>query len=104
MLHFDNAPVYNTEGLQESLANFGFRRMEPPRYRPDLALCDFFLFGAMKQAFAGQYFDVTAIFLCVWRHLWEGFLRTSSRPFVRNEYGDSNDAMRAVENALSEHC
>jgi hypothetical protein len=38
MLHFDNAPVHNIEGVQESLANFGFRRVESPPYSPDLAL------------------------------------------------------------------
>jgi hypothetical protein len=32
--------------------------MEHPRYSPDVALCDFFLFGAMKQAFVGQHFDI----------------------------------------------
>jgi hypothetical protein len=30
LLHFDNAPVHNSEGVQESLANFGFRRMDHP--------------------------------------------------------------------------
>jgi hypothetical protein len=53
MLHFDNAPVHSTEGVQESLANFGFRRMDHPPYSPYLTLCDFFLFSAMKQAFTG---------------------------------------------------
>jgi hypothetical protein len=31
--------------------------MEHPHYSPDLTLCHFFLFGAMKQAFTGQHFD-----------------------------------------------
>jgi hypothetical protein len=56
VLYFNDAPVHNTVGVQESLANFGFRRMEYPPYSPDLAPCDFFLFGAMKRAFAGQHF------------------------------------------------
>jgi hypothetical protein len=42
MLYFDNAPVHNAEGVQESLAFFGFRRMEQPPYGLDLALSDFF--------------------------------------------------------------
>jgi hypothetical protein len=50
MLHFDNALVHNTEGVQKSLANFGFRRMELPPDTRDLAPCHF---GAMEQAFAG---------------------------------------------------
>jgi hypothetical protein len=53
MLHFDNAPVHNPVEARESLANFGFKRMEHPPYTPDFAPCDFFLFGAMKRAFAG---------------------------------------------------
>jgi hypothetical protein len=48
MPRFDNAPVYNTEGVQESLANFGFRRMEHSPSGPGLAPCDFCLFSAMK--------------------------------------------------------
>jgi histone-lysine N-methyltransferase SETMAR len=59
MLYFHNAPVHNTEGVQESLVNFGFRRIGHPAYSPDLAPCDFFLSGAMKQAFAKQHFDTT---------------------------------------------
>jgi histone-lysine N-methyltransferase SETMAR len=42
MLHFDNAPVHNTEKVQENLASFGFRRMAHPPYSQDLAPCDFF--------------------------------------------------------------
>jgi hypothetical protein len=34
MLHFDNAPVRNTEGAPESLANCGFRRTEHSPYSP----------------------------------------------------------------------
>jgi arginyl-tRNA--protein-N-Asp/Glu arginylyltransferase len=41
LLHFDNALVHDTEGVQENLANFGFRRMKHLLYRPDLAPCDF---------------------------------------------------------------
>jgi hypothetical protein len=47
--------------------------MEYPSYSPDLAPCDFFLFGAMKQAFSGQLFDTIDDLLSVWRHSWESF-------------------------------
>jgi hypothetical protein len=63
MLHFDNAPVHNTEGVQENLASFGCRRMEHLPYNQDLAPCDFFLFGAMKEAIAGQHFATLMTFL-----------------------------------------
>jgi histone-lysine N-methyltransferase SETMAR len=52
MMHFDNAPIHRTEGIQESMANFEFRRMEYLPYSPDLAPCNFFLLDAMKQSFA----------------------------------------------------
>jgi hypothetical protein len=42
MLHFDNAPVQNTEGVQESLATFGFRRLDHRLYSPYLTACGFF--------------------------------------------------------------
>jgi hypothetical protein len=48
---------HNTEGVEKSLRIFGFKRMEHPLYSPNLAPCDFFLFSAIKQAFAGQYFE-----------------------------------------------
>jgi hypothetical protein len=41
--------------------------MEYPPYSPDLAPCDFFLFGAMKQVFAWQHFDTIEDFLLVWK-------------------------------------
>jgi hypothetical protein len=58
--------------------------MEHPPYGLALVPYDFFLFGAMKQAFAWQHFDTIDDFLWVWRHFWEGFLRTFYRPFFKN--------------------
>jgi histone-lysine N-methyltransferase SETMAR len=55
MLPFDNAPVHNAEAVRQNLASFGFRRVAHPPYSPDLAPRDFFLFGAVKQAFTGQH-------------------------------------------------
>jgi hypothetical protein len=42
MLYFDNPPIRNAEAVQESLTNFGLRRMRHSSYGPDLAPCDFF--------------------------------------------------------------
>jgi hypothetical protein len=44
-------------GIQEHLTNFGFKRFEHPPYSPDLALYDFFSFGARKEHFSGQRLD-----------------------------------------------
>jgi hypothetical protein len=55
MLHFDNAPVHNTERTGENLASFGFRRAGIRLIvRIQHHVTSFF--GAMKQAFARQRF------------------------------------------------
>jgi hypothetical protein len=87
MLHFDNAPVHSTERVQESLANFGFRRTEHPPYSPDLTPYAFFLFGAMKQARAGQYFDAIGHFFMAAEAFLGGlsvdFLQTVCQEWIR---------------------
>jgi histone-lysine N-methyltransferase SETMAR len=78
VVHFDNVPIHNTEAVQECLtdcglriADCGFRRVNHPAYSPDLAPCDFFLFGAMKENFSGiRFASVDELFQSV-----EGFLR-----------------------------
>jgi hypothetical protein len=57
MLHFDNGPTHNAEGVQKYVTGLGFKRLEYPPYSLDLAPCDFFLFGAMKGNCWGQHFD-----------------------------------------------
>jgi histone-lysine N-methyltransferase SETMAR len=57
MLHFDNGPIHNAEGVQKHLRGLGFKRLEHPPCSLDLAPCNFFLFGAMKGNFWGQRFD-----------------------------------------------
>jgi hypothetical protein len=48
-------------------------------YTPDLTLCDFFLFGAMKQAFASQHFaTIHDLLMSV-----EAFLRGLSADFLQ---------------------
>jgi hypothetical protein len=49
MVHFDNAPIHNTEEVQGYCANVEFRRMKHALYRPDLAPCDFFLLRQSKR-------------------------------------------------------
>jgi hypothetical protein len=70
MLHFDNGPIHNPEGVQQDLAGLALKRLEHP-YSLDLAPCDFFLFGAMKGPFRGQRCDsLDGLF-----DAGEGFLR-----------------------------
>jgi hypothetical protein len=102
MLHFDHAPIHNTEEVQGHLTNLGFTRMEHPPYGPDLASCDFFLFDAMKESFSGQRFDsVEEIFLAV-----EALLRWLSVDFLQASFLEWERRLRyaekAAENMLSE--
>jgi hypothetical protein len=48
-IHFDNAPMHNTEMVREMLTQWNIPGMDQPPYSPDLAPCDFFLFGYLKQ-------------------------------------------------------
>jgi hypothetical protein len=56
VLHFDNAPIHNTSTVATKLGASGFRRMKHPPYSPDLAPCDFFLFGYLKERLRGESF------------------------------------------------
>jgi hypothetical protein len=40
VLHFDNAPIHNTDEIQGHLMNLGFTKMEHPPYSPDPARCN----------------------------------------------------------------
>jgi hypothetical protein len=53
ILHLDNASIC----VLEQTETCGFSRTDHPTYSPDLAPCDFFLFGHLKANLAGQLFD-----------------------------------------------
>jgi histone-lysine N-methyltransferase SETMAR len=55
-LHFDNAPIHNTKQVISKLNSLQLKRMNHPPYSPDLAPCDFFLFGYIKRKLAGSSF------------------------------------------------
>jgi hypothetical protein len=58
--------------------------MNHPAYSPDLALCDFFLFGAMKEHFSGMRFaSVDEVFQGV-----EGFLRGLSADILQTVFAE----------------
>jgi hypothetical protein len=82
MVHSDNAPIHNTEEIQEHLTDFGFKRMEHPPYSLDLASCDFYLFSVMKENFSGQCFEsVDELFFA-----FEAFLRGLSADFLQTVF------------------
>jgi hypothetical protein len=103
MLHFDNGPIHNAEGVQEHLTDHGFKRLEHPPYSLDFTPCDFFLFGAMKGNFWRQRFDSLDGLFDAGESFWEGYVLISYRRFFKNRYGTHDYALKAAENMLSEH-
>jgi histone-lysine N-methyltransferase SETMAR len=56
VLHFDNAPAHKTKEVGQCLGHYDLLRFEHPPYSPDLAPCDFFLFGYLKTRLQGKQF------------------------------------------------
>jgi AraC-like DNA-binding protein len=99
MVHFGNAPIHNTGGVQEQLTNLGFTRMEHPPDSPDLAPCDFYLFGAMKENFSGQRFErVDELFFAV-----EAFLGGLSAHFLRTVFLEWERRLRVYCESRAEY-
>jgi len=57
MLLHDNAPVHKAKNVPAAIAKCGFQEMNHPPYRPNLALCDYFLFRHLKQHLWGRRFS-----------------------------------------------
>jgi histone-lysine N-methyltransferase SETMAR len=55
-LHVDNAKPHTSKMSIEKIEELGFIRVPQPPYSPDLAPCDFFLFGYLKQHLEGKHF------------------------------------------------
>ena len=56
LFHMDNAPCHNSRQTKDFMKDHHMNRMVHPPYSPDLAPCDFFLFGYMKREFADAKF------------------------------------------------
>ena len=50
IVHYDNAPCHNSRICSEELIHTPFVRLPHPPYSPDIAVCDFYLFGKLKQS------------------------------------------------------
>jgi histone-lysine N-methyltransferase SETMAR len=55
-LHVDNAKPHTSKMSIEKMEELGFILVPQPPYSPDLAPCNFFLFGHLKQHLEGQHF------------------------------------------------
>jgi hypothetical protein len=64
-LHVDNAKPHTSKMSIEKIEKLGFILVPQPPYCPDLAPCDFFLFGYVKQHLEGKHLtregEVTAV-------------------------------------------
>jgi histone-lysine N-methyltransferase SETMAR len=47
--HFDNASIHKAKTVIVKIAELQLLQIEHPPYSPDLAPCDFFLFGYIKE-------------------------------------------------------
>lgn len=56
-IHFDNARPHTAKLSQTYISKSSFTLLEHPPYSPDLAPCDFFLFGFIKGKLAGKNFS-----------------------------------------------
>jgi histone-lysine N-methyltransferase SETMAR len=56
-LHVDNAKPDTSKMFIEKIEELGFILVPHPPYFPDLAPCDFFLFGYLKQHLEGKHFN-----------------------------------------------
>jgi histone-lysine N-methyltransferase SETMAR len=55
-LHVDNAKPHTSKMSIEKIKELGFILVPQPPYSPDLAPCNFFLFGYLKQHLEGKHF------------------------------------------------
>jgi hypothetical protein len=59
-LHFDNAPIHCTDTVTDRMMLRELERMLHSPYSPDLAPCDFFLFGYLKQELVDRQYETPA--------------------------------------------
>lgn len=57
LLHYDNVPSHNANMVTNYLMKTTFRKVPHLPYSPDLAICDFGIFGTAKTSFQGKRFD-----------------------------------------------
>jgi histone-lysine N-methyltransferase SETMAR len=61
-LHIDNTKPHNSRLSLQKIEEYGFVRVPQPPYSPDLAPCNFFLFGYLKSQLKGKtFFDENSL-------------------------------------------
>ena len=56
-LHLDNARAHNSKLTRQKISNYNIMRIPHPVYSPDIAPCNFWLFGKLKEYLKGKRFD-----------------------------------------------
>jgi histone-lysine N-methyltransferase SETMAR len=56
LLHIDNATPHTAQKSRDAIAALRLRQVPHPPYSPDIAPCDFFLFGYLKDKLSGSTF------------------------------------------------
>ena len=56
-LHLDNAKAHNSKLTMQEISNYNIMIIPHPVYSPDIAPCDFWLFGKLKEHLKGKRFD-----------------------------------------------
>ena len=56
-LNLDNARAHNSKLTMQKISNYNIMRIPHPVYSPDIAPCDFLLFGKLKEYLKGKRFD-----------------------------------------------
>ena len=56
-IHYDNAPCHNACAVKTYLPQSRFTRVDHPPFSPDIAPCDFALFGSIKESFNDAVFE-----------------------------------------------
>lgn len=56
-VHMDNAPSHNSKVTMTEISKLNMNRLPHPAYSPDVAICDFWLFGKLKDHLKGTNFQ-----------------------------------------------
>lgn len=57
LVHMDNAPSHNSKITSDEISKLKMKRIPHPAYSPDIAICDFWLFGKLKDHLKGTDFQ-----------------------------------------------
>lgn len=56
-IHIDNAKSHNSKMTMNEIDKYRMKRMPHPAYSPDIAICDFWFFGMLKDHLKGMQFN-----------------------------------------------